>query len=819
MVWAADGATRIAVRKYLIEAAIVFAAYYVAGKIGQATTEIRSSNLGPVWPAYGVALAAVLRYGNRIWPVLAASAFLVAFQSPVPHIAAAGQAGAATLAAITGGVLLKSVSFDRALSRLRDALTLIVFGALASAVVSASLGVAVLYATGVQAYSGIGSAWLVYWLGDSTGVLLITPLALTGLSLIRLRDPIAALEFAALILLLVAACLVIFADIALISVRLHVLAFAVLPFIIWAAVQFGVAGVSFSTLLVATIATVATAFGAGPFAQNSVFTNAVLLDVFFAVLAVSGLTLAAVIAEREQAETERERLIREQAAVEARLRLAAIVESSDDAIVRQDLDGAVTDWNAGAARLYGYTAQEAIGRIFFTLVRPDSAPGAGAMPLDAIRKRETTHIRKDGTPIQVSVTRSPIHDAAGQVVGASIIARDITERTRAAAALRESEDKLRLILDSAAEGIFGVDQDGRCTFCNHACLRLLGYDSDSRLLGEDVHRLIHHSHPDGTPRAREDCRIMDVLRTGQGLHVEDVLWRGDGSSFPAELWSYPQRRGLTVVGAVVGFSDVTQRKDAEDKAAALSDELAHFNRVGMLTALTGALAHEINQPLTAVGVNVETSLLLLGAQPLDLGELQETLMDIRSDNQRAGDVLQNVRSLLRKTPTRYEQVEISSTVGDVVRLIQNSAVRRGILIDVDLTSDMRPVRGDRTQIQQVVLNLLMNACDAVQANDKPLRRVNLRTVPRDDGMVVEVRDRGAGLSGDELERAFEPFYTTKRDGMGLGLSICRSIVSAHGGTLDAASNQGDGMTFSATFPFWQQSQDYAAVQQPRREQR
>jgi PAS domain S-box-containing protein len=815
MAWSADGGTRIAVRKFLIEAAIVFVAYYVAGKIGQATTEIRSSNLGPVWPAYGVALAAVLRYGYRIWPALAASAFLVAFQSPVPHIAAVGQAASATLAATTGGALLKWARFDRALSRLRDALTLIIFGGLASAMVSSSLGVAVLYATGVDAYSGIGPAWLVYWLGDSTGVLLVTPLALTGFRLLEVRKPADIAEFAALTTLLVVASLAIFADMGPFSIRLHCLAFGVLPFIIWAAVRFGVPGMTLSTLLVASIATVATALGDGPFAQDTVFINAVLLDIFFAVLAVSGLTLAAVIAEREQGEAERVQLIREQAAMEARLRLAAIVESSDDAIVRQNLQGAVTDWNEGAARLYGYSAQEAIGKIFFKLVRPDSGGDAAAtMSLDAIRKRETTHIRKDGTPIQVSVTRSPIHDAGGHVVGASVIARDVSERMRAAVALRESEDKLRLILDSTAEGIYGVDMEGRCTFCNDACLRLLGYDSDSMLLGKDVHRLIHHSHADGTPWALEDCSIMHVLRTGQGAHVDhDVLWRADGTSFPAERWSYPQRRGSTMVGAVVGFSDITQRKEAEDKAAALSDELAHFNRVGMLTALTGALAHEVNQPLTAVGVNVETALLLLAAQRLDLDELRATLRDIRSDNQRAGDVLQNVRSLLRKTPTRYEQVEINSTVGEVVRLIQNSAVRRGILIDVDLTSETRPVRGDRTQIQQVVLNLLMNACDAVQGNERPLRRVKLRTVPRDGRMVVEVSDRGGGLSDDQLERAFEPFYTTKLDGMGLGLSICRSIVNAHGGTLVAVRRPEDGMTFSVTFPLW--PQDDMAGQQLR----
>ena len=333
-------------RRVVVEALIVFAAYYVAGKLGQATTEIRSSNLGPVWPAYGVALAAVLICGARVWPALLAAAFLVAFQSPVPHIAAAGQAIAATLAALAGGAMLRQADFDPALSRLRDALNLIVLGGAASTMISATLGVATLYAAGVQPYSNIGSAWLIYWLGDGTGVLLITPLVLTATHFIKPPLTSRIDEFAALIVALLLACVMIFGDLTLFPVRLHVLAFAMLPLIIWAAIRFGVVGVAFSTLLVAIVATVATALGAGPFAQNSTFTNAVLLDVFFIVLSVSGITLAAAIAERE-------RLIGEQAAMEARLRLAAIVEFSEDAIIRQDLDGMITDWNTGAQQLYG----------------------------------------------------------------------------------------------------------------------------------------------------------------------------------------------------------------------------------------------------------------------------------------------------------------------------------------------------------------------------------------------------------------------------------------------------------------------------------
>jgi PAS domain S-box-containing protein len=651
-------------RRRVVELLVVFAAYYIAGKLGQATTHIRSGAIGPVWPAHGVALAAVIIWGPRIWPALLASAFLVAFQNPVPPIAVAVQTCGATLAALAGGAMLRSAGFDRTFPRLRDALNLMTLGAAASAMISATLGVAVLYATGVQAYSGCGPAWLIYWLGDGTGVLLVTPLVLTAANFLKPRPLARFGEFGALIFALVLACTVIFGYVALFHVRLPMLAFAVLPFLIWAAIRFCVAGVSLATLLVAAVATVATALGAGPFAQNSTFINATLLDVYFIILSVTGLILATLMAERAHAVAAHERLVAEQAAMESRLRLAAIVESSEDAIVRQDLDGMITDWNAGAERLYGHAARDAIGQSFFRLVQQD---GATESP-DVITRQHTVHVCKDGSQVAVSLILSPIRDAAGHLVGESIIARDITERRR---------------------------------------------------------------------------------------------------------------------------------------AVALREELAHLGRVSMLSVLTGALAHEINQPLAAVSVNAEAAALLLTREPVPAGELRDTIADIRSDNRRAGDVLQRIRTLLKKEATQYEPVGINETVVDVVKLIQPDAVRRGIRIALNLAPQAAPVRADRVQLQQVVLNLLMNACDAVQDNAPQFRHVGLFTIPGTDGMIVSVKDCGAGLSDEELARIFDPFYTTKREGMGLGLTICRAIVAAHGGSFDASRNPDKGMTFSVAFPYSQ----------------
>ena len=514
------------VGKYLAQTTIVFAVYFVAGKLGQATSNIRSSNLGPVWPAYGVALAAVLLCGYRIWVGIAAAAFLVAFLSPVSEVAAVGQATGATLAALIGVFLLCRIAkFRPSLSRLRDALALIVLGAFGSALVSASIGVSVLYATHVQAYSGLGSAWLIYWLGDSTGVLLVTPLVLTFPNLLRIRPQVRVAELAALLLLLTVACFIVFGDVPFIPVRLHVLAFAVLPFVIWAAIRFGVSGATLATLIVATIATVETALGSGPFAQNTPFTNAVLLDVFFAVLSVSGMTLAAVIGEREQGEREREQLVRKQAAMEARLQ-----------------------------------GEEA---------------------------------------------------------------------------LRESEDKLRLLLDSTAEAIYGIDLEHRCTFCNPAFLRTLGYEHIDEVLGKNMHNLIHHKYAEGTPFPIEECRVHGVIQTGEGVHADDeVFWRANGTSFPAEYWSYPQRKGEELVGAVVAFVDITEKRLAEAALANVSVRLIEAHEQER-TRIARELHDDIVQRLALFAIKLQ-QLQTTDLPPevrSQLGDLWKQTTEIATDTQ------------------------------------------------------------------------------------------------------------------------------------------------------------------------------------------
>jgi two-component system, LuxR family, sensor kinase FixL len=228
----------------------------------------------------------------------------------------------------------------------------------------------------------------------------------------------------------------------------------------------------------------------------------------------------------------------------------------------------------------------------------------------------------------------------------------------------------------------------------------------------------------------------------------------------------------------------------------LRDALAHVGRVSMLGALTGSLAHEINQPLAAISVNAQAGLNLVATGQTDVPELRDAMSDIIADTQRAGDVLHRLRDLLTKGTTEHAPLDLTTLIDEVLRLVRGEIVAHRILLDVDLEDCVPFVLGDRVQIQQVVLNLLINAIEGVRDLELGHRRVILRMRTIGSEVIVSVRDDGIGLSDDQLPQIFEPFYTTKPGGMGLGLAICRAIVTAHDGTLTAERNANRGMTFS-----------------------
>jgi two-component system sensor kinase FixL len=258
----------------------------------------------------------------------------------------------------------------------------------------------------------------------------------------------------------------------------------------------------------------------------------------------------------------------------------------------------------------------------------------------------------------------------------------------------------------------------------------------------------------------------------------------------------------------VTFADITDRRHVELDVVQLRQELARVLRVATMGELVASLAHEINQPLTAIMSNAQAAQRLLTSGRPDLGEIREILADVAADDQRAGEVVSRVRSLLKKENTDRKRLEMNDVIREVLGLLRTSAILKGVGLVSELSTDPLPVLGDRIQLQQVLLNLVMNSFDALQSVSAGGRELVVRSQRSDaDGVIVSVRDNGSGIALSVLPRVFEPFFTSKPDGMGMGLPICRSIVESHGGRIWAENNPDRGATFQFALPIAEEERD------------
>jgi PAS domain S-box-containing protein len=488
------GAVDAGIANYSVRLATTAALYVVAGRVGLAIP-FTANNVSPIWPASGVALACLLLFGWQCWPAVTAGAFLVNVFSPLPPLAALGLALGNTSGALAGVFLLRRIpGFQISLSRLRDVLGLIAFPAALTSMISASVGCIVFALSGIKPWTSLGPTWLTYYLGDATGILSTAPLLLSFGEWAHLRPVRRILEFLGLLLLLAATCLLMFDEPRQMAARHSVLALVVLPFILWAAIRFGIGGTAVSNLVIGSFALIETARGVGPFTDSKPFVNALLLQFFFAIVTISGLVLAAVIAERRNAEAEREKVIREQAAQEAvrqtEKRYRLIVEVANEGIWTLDSQLRTTFVNRQFAEMLGYEPNEMLGKHAAEFC-PDTFPS----PSQTVHAGEYRLRRKDTRDLWGALSATPIPDVQTGRDGMLVMVADITERKRAEVQVLKSRLELQAVLDNSPAVIYMKDEAGRYMFINrcwteyfHTSLEEVRGRTDFELFPEAVAR-------------------------------------------------------------------------------------------------------------------------------------------------------------------------------------------------------------------------------------------------------------------------------------------------------------------------------------------
>ena len=369
------------------------------------------------------------------------------------------------------------------------------------------------------------------------------------------------------------------------------------------------------------------------------------------------------------------------------------------------------------------------------------------------------------------------------------------ENTRLYRDLAEREAKIRRLVDANIIGIFIWDFDGRILEANDAFLRIVGYDRQD-LAAARI------NWADLTPsdwRERDAQWIEEHKRTGLRPPIEKEYFRKDGSRAPillaAASFGESDNEGVAFV------LDLTERKEAEAALGEMQTQLAHANRVATMGQLTASIAHEVNQPIAATVTNAEAALRFLNARQPDLDEVRDALGCIVRDGERAGDVLGRIRALIKGAPPLKEHVQIDVAIREVIELTRSEAMKNGVLVQTELVEDLPPVQGDRVELQQVILNLILNAIEAMSGTNEGPRKLLITTERAEPGdVLVAVRDSGPGVAPGALENLFKAFHTTKPNGLGLGLSISRSIVEAHDGRLWASPNAPRGAVFQFTLP-------------------
>jgi PAS domain S-box-containing protein len=794
----ANGVNPVFDRHLLMIGLWVFAGYYLGCKLGFALT-FKPHPVSVLWPPNSILVAALLLTPLRLWWFVLLAAFpahlAAQLQSDVPplmimcwFISNASEAviGAGLMHYIIGGPI--RVTSLRKVGIL--CLCVVFIGPLLSSFLDAAFV--------VWNHWGQDGYWeliRVRLSSNAVSALIIVPLIITwvttGVQPLRIASLSRYLEACALFLGLLAVSYVVLYELK--SPADLALLFLPLPFLLWAAVRFGVLGETTAIAIVGFLAIWSASYGHGPFSGGTAEQNALSIEIFLIGLAIPLLFLSAVIEERVTGQSELR---------ESESRFQIVADAAPVLIWMAGVDKLCTFFNKPWLQFTGRSMEQEVGNGWAEGVHRDDLQKCLAIYSQTFDARQPFVMqyrlrRHDGEYRWISDQGVPRHDSQGRFAGYIGSCVDVTELVNKDRALWESEERMRVAAEAVDLTIWEWDLRKDEIWATNARRTLLGLPTSGKIALEDF---ICRLHPDDRDRVRHT--IDDALHTGEDFESEYRLILPDGIvrwiSTRGSVHFDDAREPARLLGISI---DITARKQAELDAQRDRAELSHLSRVALMGEMSASIAHELNQPLAGIVSNAAAGQRFIDRGNVDQAEIRELLGDIIADGRRASDVVRGIRGMVRKEQVARRSVNLNEVVMDAVRMISPDAVLRSCHVETSLDASLGDIEADPVQLQQVLLNLIINAFDAMRDAPISKRKVVIATKSNGDGTIcVSVRDYGVGISAEMQDSLFDPFFTTKNEGLGMGLAIAHSILESHGGTITAENPDGGGAQFRFVLP-------------------
>jgi PAS domain S-box-containing protein len=504
------------------------------------------------------------------------------------------------------------------------------------------------------------------------------------------------------------------------------------------------------------------------------------------------------VAAREKAEAE----LRERATgLEAKVR--RLIDANIMGIFTWNLEGRIVEANETFLKMVQRGREDvASAGLRWTDLTPeewrarDELAVADLKATGTMQPYQKEYFRKDGSRVPVLVGAAPLEDGGNDGVA---FALDLSEQKRAEEALRRVEEQARAIVDSALDAVVVMNAEGIITEWNKQAEETFGWTRPEALGRRMSETIIPAQY-----RLSHERGLEQFFKTGQGpvlnRRIEITAFRRDGTEFPVELSITPQKSDNTWTFSAF-IRDITARKQAQEDLRNAHAELAHVNRVMTMGELAASIAHEVNQPLAAVIASGDSCKAWLANEPPNLEKALAAADRIVQAAAQASDIVRRIRALFKKTTSITTPLEINEVITETVSLVGGEVQRKGVSLNTELAANLPAALGDRIQLQQVILNLAINATEAMTGfEDQPRRLVIQSKLAESGEILVSVADSGPGIDPQQTAQLFAPFFTTKPDGIGMGLSISRSIIEAHGGRLWAIANQPRGAVFHFALP-------------------